>query len=90
MPMLFQMFTSCILLTLTGYQVSLKPDIFSLEILVHFQHVMFIFAELLFYCHRGEMLKTEVCYLIHIHMGKRTYFLIFRRKIIALYDHWTA
>ena len=60
MPMLFQIIMSCILLTLTGYQVSMRPDKFSLEIFSHAQHVIFIFAELLFYCHRGEQLKMEV------------------------------
>ena len=76
MPMLFQMFTSCILLTLTGYQVSMRPDKLSSEILVHAQHVIFLFAELLFYCHRGEQLKTEVCYIKYILMNK-----IYKKKL---------
>lgn len=58
MPMLFQIGSSCVLLTLTGYQVMISTE--KSGDLVHSLHIIFIFAELLFYCRRGEQLKTEV------------------------------
>lgn len=59
LPMLFQIGTSCVILTLTGYQVSMKSQDFSIVPIIHSLHVVFLFAELGFYCHRGEQLKTE-------------------------------
>ena len=57
--MTYDILASCLLVTFTGYQTVMTPNI-SFRFVARLQHLLYVLFELFIYCWRGEELKTEV------------------------------
>ena len=58
LPMFTQLFASCLLIAMAGYQFLTTE--FSLRGIIRMQHLIFQLVELFYYCRCGEKLKNEV------------------------------